>query len=113
MSRPKELLQQTFGAVRAVAAGTKDAVLDYAREQRARQPPLKAQGKAILREAVKDVRSTLHQVFFGQPEHMPEPGTPLNPTPQLTTAELTGRPMDIHRDMPQPSKQRQQQMEMG
>lgn len=34
---------------------------------------------AIGREAVKDVRSTLMEVFFGKGERGSEPGTPLNP----------------------------------
>lgn len=34
---------------------------------------------AIGREAVKDVRSTLHEVFFGHPERNGEIGSPLNP----------------------------------
>ncbi len=34
---------------------------------------------AIAREALKDVRSTFHQVAFGQPERGGELGAPLNP----------------------------------
>ena len=34
---------------------------------------------AIGREAVKDVRNTIHEVFFGRGERGAEPGTPLNP----------------------------------
>ncbi len=34
---------------------------------------------AIGREAIKDVRSTLNEVFFGKGEHHHEPGAPLNP----------------------------------
>src|SRR4051812_36748736 len=34
---------------------------------------------AIGRDAVKDVRSTLMQVFFGNPDRGGEAGTPLNP----------------------------------
>lgn len=35
---------------------------------------------AIAREAIKDVRSTIMEVFFGQAERGHEPGAPLNPT---------------------------------
>ena len=44
-------------------------------------------GPPILREAVKDIRSTIHQVFFGQAEGVGEPGAPLNPLPS-EVAEL-------------------------
>ena len=52
------------------------------------QPSLGAEIKAMVREGVKDVRGTLHQSWFGQPEHAAEMGTPLNPTPQLVTQDL-------------------------
>ena len=54
----------------------------------AEQPSFSAELKAMGREAVKDVRGTLHETYFGQPEHMSEMGTPLNPTPQMTTQDL-------------------------
>lgn len=57
-------------------------------EWAAEQPSLSAQLKAMGREAVKDVRATLHETYFGQSEHMSEMGTPLNPTPQMTTQDL-------------------------
>lgn len=52
------------------------------------QPSLGAELKAMAREAVKDIRGTVHQSWFGHPEHTPEMGTPLNPTPQMTTQDL-------------------------
>lgn len=57
-------------------------------EWAADQPSLSAELKAMGREALKDVRGTLHQAYFGQPEHISEMGTPLNPTPQMTTQDL-------------------------
>lgn len=57
-------------------------------EWAAEQPSLSAELKAIGREAIKDVRGTLHETFFGQPEHMSELGTPMNPTPQVVTQDL-------------------------
>ncbi|WP_437193975.1 hypothetical protein [Planctomicrobium sp. SH527] len=57
-------------------------------EWAAEQPSLSAELKAMGREAIKDIRGTLHQAYFGQPEHMSEMGTPLNPTPQMTTQDL-------------------------
>lgn len=71
---------------------------------RAQQPSFGAELKAMTREAVKDVNSTIQQVFFGHPAGHGEPGTPLNPTPQLVTEDLTGRPMDIRSDMPAPPR---------
>ena len=46
------------------------------------QPSLGAELKAMGREAIKDIRGTVHETFFGKPEHASELGTPLNPTPQ-------------------------------
>lgn len=43
---------------------------------------------AICREAIKDVRSAFMESYFGRPEHPGEPGTPLNPTAQIVTAEM-------------------------
>src|SRR5690348_14674540 len=34
---------------------------------------------ALGRDAIKDVRSEIHQVFFGRGERGGEPGAPLNP----------------------------------
>ena len=34
---------------------------------------------AVAREAIKDVRNTIHEVFFGKSERGGEPGAPLNP----------------------------------
>jgi hypothetical protein len=42
---------------------------------------------ALAREAIKDVRQTMNEVFFGQGEHMSEPGTPFNPTQIQVTKE--------------------------
>ena len=58
-------------------------------QERAAEAP--GEAKAIVREAIKDIRGTIHQVFFGQSEHQPEPGTPLNPTQQMVTREIDGR----------------------
>lgn len=52
---------------------------------------------AIAREAVKDIRGTIHQVYFAAPEHPSEPGTPLNPTSFMTTQEVMG--VKLGRDM--------------
>lgn len=49
-------------------------------ENRSKQPSLMSELSAMTREAVKDIRQTLNQVMFGQNEHAPEQGTPLNPT---------------------------------
>jgi hypothetical protein len=47
-----------------------------------------AQARALGREAVKDIRSTIMETFYGSPELGGEPGTPLNPTPQQVTKDL-------------------------
>ena len=47
----------------------------------------KGTGPSIGREAVKDVRDTVHQVFFGQSEGIGEPGAPLNPLPSEVAEE--------------------------
>lgn len=73
MSEDKSLWQQAL-AKRA----------QWAKEQ----PSLSAQLKAMGREAAKDINSTMHQVFFGSPAGFGEPGTPLNPTPQMVTQDL-------------------------
>lgn len=57
-------------------------------EWAAEQPSLNAELKAMGREAVKDIRNTVHETFFGQHEGHGELGTPLNPTPQMTTQDL-------------------------
>jgi hypothetical protein len=68
--------------------GVWEAMLATRAEWAASQPSLSAELKAMGREAVKDIRGTIHETFFGKPEHMPEMGTPLNPTPQMTTQDL-------------------------
>lgn len=45
---------------------------------------------AIAREAVKDVRDTTHDVFFGRGERPGEPGAPLNPTQGEVAADRMG-----------------------
>lgn len=52
------------------------------------QPSITAELKAMAREAVKDVRSTVNETFLGSPEFGGEPGTPMNPTPQMVTQDM-------------------------
>jgi hypothetical protein len=63
-------------------------MLDKRAEWAAEQPSLGAELKAMAREAVKDVRSTVMETFLGSPELGGEPGAPLNPTPQMVTQDL-------------------------
>jgi hypothetical protein len=65
----------------------KRTVMDWVRDNHARMPSLGGQLAAMCREAIKDVRSTMNEFFFGKAEHPPEIGTPLNPTPQIVTQE--------------------------
>ncbi len=68
--------------------GVWEQMLAKRAEWAASQPSLSAELKAMGREAIKDVRSTLNETYFGKPEHASELGTPLNPTPQMTTQDL-------------------------
>jgi hypothetical protein len=53
------------------------------------QPSLWAELRAMAREAIKDIREKLvEQGWFGQRDGPGEPGTPLNPTPQMVTKDL-------------------------
>lgn len=52
------------------------------------QPSLSGQLAAMGREMVKDVRSTVHESFFGRPEHAAEPGSPGNPTQYMVNQDL-------------------------
>jgi hypothetical protein len=63
-------------------------LLEKRAEWAQQQPSLGAELKAMGREAIKDIRGTIHESFFGKPEHASELGTPLNPTPQMTTQDL-------------------------
>ena len=67
--------------------GAFERMLDKRAEWAAQQPALGAEINAMTREAVKDVRNSIHQVFFGKGEGMGEPGAPLNPTMQEVTAD--------------------------
>jgi hypothetical protein len=62
--------------------------MDWVRANHAKQPSLSSELKAMFREAIKDIRATLHESWFGKPEHMAEAGTPLNPTQQMVTADM-------------------------
>lgn len=57
----------------------------WIKDNHERQPSLGAELKAMGREAIKDVRNTVHEVFFGQREGPGEPGAPLN----YTQAEIS------------------------
>jgi len=72
----------------ADAKSTWEQLLAKRAEWAEQQPSLGAELKALGREAIKDIRGTIHESFFGKPEHAPEMGTPLNPTPQMTTQAL-------------------------
>lgn len=58
---------------------------EWMKDNHDRQPSLGAELKAMAREAVKDVRNTVHETFFGHREGMGEPGAPLN----YTQAEIS------------------------
>lgn len=52
------------------------------------QPSLSGQLAAMGREMVKDVRSSLHESYFGRPEHAAEAGSPGNPTQYMVNQDL-------------------------
>lgn len=52
------------------------------------QPTLSGQLASMVREAAKDIRSTLHETYFGRPEHVPEAGAPGNPTQLMINDDL-------------------------
>jgi hypothetical protein len=70
----------------------------------AERQPLSSALASLGREAIKDVRATMNEVFFGQGEHASEPGTPLNPTMQIVTDE-------IHGNQPEQAKSRALELE--
>lgn len=62
--------------------------MDWVKSNHAQQPSFGAELKAMAREAAKDINSTMHQVFFGQPVSPGEPGTPMVPTQAMVTKDL-------------------------
>ena len=72
--------------------GILQQMLDKRAEWASQQPSLGAELKAMAREAVKDIRSTINEVCLGSPELGGEPGTPLNPTPQQVWQGLDAPP---------------------
>ena len=57
-----------------------DRLKQWVQDNHAQQPALGAELKAMGREAIKDIRNTIHESFFGQREGLGEPGAPLNNT---------------------------------
>src|ERR1700752_588584 len=57
-----------------------DRLKQWVQDNHAQQPALGAELRAMGREAIKDVRNTIHETFFGQREGIGEPGAPLNYT---------------------------------
>jgi hypothetical protein len=67
---------------------------EWVKENHAQQPSLGAEVRAMGRELIKDVRASLHDTAWGRPEHMPELGTPLNPTQKIITDDLKNKDID-------------------
>src|SRR5580704_1850894 len=72
---------------RQVEQSWSDRLKEWIQDNHAQQPSLQAELAAMGREAVKDVRATLMETYFGKPEHASEPGTPLSPTMQEVSAD--------------------------
>ncbi len=64
-----------------------DRLKEWIKGNHEQQPALGAELAAMGREAVKDIRGTLMESYFGKPEHASEPGTPLSPTMQEVSAD--------------------------
>lgn len=94
----KDILQEWA----AKQAEQQKGLIERALEMRAKNvenlPKFGGEFDAIFRGFVKDIRSTLHDVAWGTPEKMSEPGEPLSPTPQITTASLLGKDKEIDLD---------------
>lgn len=58
------------------------------REWAESQPTFSGQLASMVREAAKDIRGTLHETYFGRPEHVPEAGAPGNPTQLMINHDL-------------------------
>ena len=56
------------------------------------RPSVWAELRAMAREAVNDVRGTVHETYFGRPEKPQELGVPLSPTSQQVTQEQEAGP---------------------
>lgn len=84
MRRDQAVEQQTQQA-QAAQPSWAEKLKGWIKDNHAQQPALGAELKAMGREAVKDVRNTVHEVFFGQREGPGEPGAPLN----YTQAEIS------------------------
>jgi hypothetical protein len=81
-----EQQQRQQGTERKPSLG--ESFMDWVRHNHAQQPSLGSELRAMAREAIKDIRSTVHETYFGKPEHLGEPGAPLNPTQQVITADM-------------------------
>jgi len=64
-----------------------DRLQEWIKSNHDQQPALSAELAAMGREAIKDIRGTLMESYFGKPEHASEPGTPLSPTMQEVSAD--------------------------
>src|SRR5207244_13285765 len=74
-----------------------DRLKQWVQDNHAQQPALGAEVKAMGREAIKDVRNSIHESFFGQREGFDEPGAPLNNTQADISQDrgLVGRSMAV------------------
>jgi len=79
-----EQLQQQGQEVRKSWA---ERLKEWIQSNHAGQPALGAELAAMGREAIKDCRATLMEVYAGKAEHPSEPGTPLSPTMQELSAD--------------------------
>lgn len=83
----KKNLEQEYAALQEknAAQGVESPLLQALSNKLQKE---KGQLAAIGREMIKDLRSTINEVFFDKPEHGSEPGTPYNPTQAMITNEV-------------------------
>src|SRR5437764_511558 len=67
---------------------TEERFMDYRQQNVEKRPSIGGQIDALIRDAAKDINNTLHNFFYGQQAGPGEPGTPMNPTPQMVTQDL-------------------------
>jgi hypothetical protein len=84
--------QQSKGGVGAVIASVVNTVMFAVAAANAVWHVVMRDGTvaAMGREAIKDVRSTMHEMFFGKGDQNCEPGAPLNPTQGEVAADRKG-----------------------
>ena len=88
--QPEEIVsnEQAKQAEQSASQSLGSRVKEWLQNNHDQQPSLGAELRAMGREALKDIRGTMMETFFGSQEPSMEPGVPLSPTPQMVTNDL-------------------------